>query len=429
MPQVAALLPIWRGARLSVVDAISGQAQSNPAESAGLRMQLKGLSRPLLISLRNTFRRKGRLALTLLTLSLGGAVFIATFNVQVSLQQYTDRLGQYYLADVNLTLDAPYRLSKIEPLILSVPGVERVEGWSAARTERILEDNRAGEDVFLIAPPANTRLVQPILQQGRWIQPGDQNAVVLNDMFKTAYPHLNPGDAITLRVNGKDIEFIVVGFFQMAGRSGGYLAYTSYEYLSNLVGLPNQAAAFRVVARDTSLTIAGQEALGREIETRLAQAGVGVRDMEAGLSLSKTAGDGFSILTGFLLFLALLTALVGSIGLSGAMSMNVMERTREIGVMRAIGASNRILMSMVIIEGLLIGLLSWLFGSLLAFPISTLLSNSISYSLFDAPSDFGFTPLGFILWLAAAIVLSIFASVLPAANAARLTIREVLAYE
>jgi putative ABC transport system permease protein len=83
----------------------------------------------------------------------------------------------------------------------------------------------------------------------------------------------------------------------------------------------------------------------------------------------------------------------------------------------------------VIVEGLLIGMISWLLGSLLAFPISTLLSNSISLALFDAPSDFGFTPLGFLLWLAAAFVLSILASVLPAGNAARLTIREVLAYE
>jgi putative ABC transport system permease protein len=429
MPQLAALVPIWRGARLSVVEAISGQAQSNPAENPSLKLRLRGISRPLIISLRNTFRRKGRLILTLLTLSLGGAVFIATFNVQVSLSQYTDRIGQYYLADVNLTLDAPYRLSKVEPLILSVPGIAAVEGWAVAGGELVMQDDTAGEDVFLIGPPAETSLVKPILQQGRWIVPGDKNAIVLTDLFKTIYPDLEPGDSIRLRVYGKEADFVVVGFFQLAGRSGGYLAYTSFEHLSVLVGLPNQAVAYRVVAENPNLTLEEQEALGRELEKRLGEAGIGVVDMEAGLSLSKTAGDGFAILTGFLLFLAVLTALVGSIGLSGAMSMNVMERTREIGVMRAIGASNQILMKMVIVEGLLIGMISWLLGSLLAFPISTLLSNSISLALFDAPSDFGFTLLGFLLWLAAAFVLSILASVLPAGNAARLTIREVLAYE
>jgi putative ABC transport system permease protein len=121
--------------------------------------------------------------------------------------------------------------------------------------------------------------------------------------------------------------------------------------------------------------------------------------------------------------------MVGSIGLAGTMSMNVMERTREIGVMRAIGASNGILMSMVMVEGVLIGLISWLLGSLLAFPISKLMADSISLALFDAPSNLGFTPTGFLIWLVVVVILSILASVMPARSAARLTIREVLAYE
>jgi putative ABC transport system permease protein len=120
---------------------------------------------------------------------------------------------------------------------------------------------------------------------------------------------------------------------------------------------------------------------------------------------------------------------VGSIGLAGTMSMNVMERTREIGVMRAIGASDRILLRMVLVEGMIIGLASWVLGSLLAFPISKLMSDTISQALFDAPSDFGFTLTGFLIWLGAVLVLSVIASFLPARTATRLTIREVLAYE
>jgi putative ABC transport system permease protein len=96
--------------------------------------------------------------------------------------------------------------------------------------------------------------------------------------------------------------------------------------------------------------------------------------------------------------MALLTAIVGSIGLTGTMSLNVMERTREIGVLRAIGASNRTLMSMVLTEGILIGMISWILASLAAFPISILMANALSQSLFGAPSNFGFTPL-FAIWI------------------------------
>jgi putative ABC transport system permease protein len=232
-----------------------------------------------------------------------------------------------------------------------------------------------------------------------------------------------------LRVNGKETDWVVVGIFQMAGKSGGYLAYANYDYLSRLVNQPSRAAIYRVEANQPNMPAGEQTALGVDIEARLQEYGLQVTELTTGSSLGKTASDGFNILTGFLLFLAMLTALVGSIGLTGTMSMNVLERTREIGVMRAIGANNRILMTMVIVEGMIIGLLSWLFGSLLAFPITTVLSNSISYSLFDAPTDFGFTPTGFVLWLGVVLFLSVLASVMPARNASRLTIREVLAYE
>jgi putative ABC transport system permease protein len=152
-------------------------------------------------------------------------------------------------------------------------------------------------------------------------------------------------------------------------------------------------------------------------------------EVTTGLLLRTSSSEGLNVLTIFLLIMATLTALVGSIGLAGTMSMNVMERTREIGVMRAIGASDGILMRMVLAEGLVICLLSWVLGSLLAFPISKLMSDTVSLALFDAPSDFGFTLTGFVIWLGVVLALSVLASLMPARSATRLTIREVLAYE
>ena len=157
--------------------------------------------------------------------------------------------------------------------------------------------------------------------------------------------------------------------------------------------------------------------------------GIQIAEVEAGLSTSQTAADGFTILTAFLLFMAILAAIVGSIGLAGTMSINVMERTREIGIMRAIGSSNGVLMQMVIVEGYLIGMISFAFGSLLAFPISNLMSNSISLALFGASTKITYTPTGFFIWFLVVSALAIGASVLPARKAANLTIREVLAYE
>jgi putative ABC transport system permease protein len=432
VPQLAAIVPILQGAHISVQEALSGIVQSEKYNQGNLDRRLTRLrrvSRPMLISIRNTFRRKGRLALTLVTLSLGGAIFIATFNVQVSIKKYVDQVSQYFLADVNLVLAQSQRIEEIQTALANVPGVSRVEGWAWARSELIREDGSTGESVQLLAPPAGSPLVEPVLLQGRWILPGDRDAIALNERFLEDFPDLKPGGALKLRVNGKETNWTIVGFFQLAGRSSGYIAYTDYESLSRITHQLGRAASYRIVASEPNLTKEQQEQLGQRIEALFNEKGIRVVDISTGSYLATNAAQGFSALTGFLLFLSSLTALVGSIGLAGTMSINVMERTHEIGVMRAIGATNPILLRLVIAEGIIVGSISWLLSCILAFPISKLLSDSISLSLFGSPATFGMTPTGFIIWVVVVLILSILASIAPAYNATRLTIREVLAYE
>ena len=433
VPEAAGFIPIWHGTNISAVEALSGYSQKNPPEKAGLIDRLlkgvRGLSRPMLVSLRNTFRRKGRLFLTLFTLTLGGAIFIGTFNVQRSLTSYIDRIGKYFLADVNVSMPRNYRISEIQQILQPVPGVGQVEGWAATSGELVLPDGTVGESVSILAPPAGSTFVDPKLLEGRWLIPGDDGAIVANERFREVFPDLKVGDPIRMKIAGSEKELTVVGFFQLAGRSSGYLAYTTYEYLSKVIHETNKANSYRVKADRSGLTLVEQEQLGARIEAALKARGLSVAEITAGRSLTATTADGLNILTLFLLIMASLIAVVGSIGLTGTMSMNVLERTREIGIIRSIGASNRAVISLVMVEGILIGLMSWVFGTLLAIPISTLMSNAINLALFGAPADFTFTATGVILWLIVVLVLSVLASVMPARNAARLTIREVLAYE
>lgn len=429
IPQLAGIIPILNGTRISVVEALSGLSQNKPRDKKSNRESFRRLPRPVLLSLRNTFRRPGRLFLTLLTLTLGGAIFIATFNVQSSLTKYIERIGHYFLADVTVNLSDSARIAEIEQIIRGVPGVRHVEGWAATAAVLVKSDSTPGESVSLLAPPSSSRLVDPVILEGRWFQPGDDASIVVNERFRETFPNLQPGDQIMVKISGKEKVLTVIGFFQMAGKSGGYLAYTTYEYLSVVIHQNNRANSFRVVASQENMTIEAQKTLGREIETRLKGRGYRIADVQAGRSLTSTTASGLNILTGFLMMMAILIAIVGSIGLAGTMSLNVLERTREIGIIRAIGASDRSVMELVMVEGLLIGLMSWLFGLLLAFPVSALMANAIILALFGATADFTFTPIGVILWLVVVVILSVLASVGPARNATRLTIREVLAYE
>ena len=433
VPQIAGFVPILRGSMITVQDAINGPAVNIKNNHNGwmerLSKRLHGLPRPLLLSLRNTFRQKSRLILTLATLTLGGAMFIATFNVQTSMNTYISQLSHYFAADVTLDFNQSYPLEKIDKMLEGNPEISHVEGWDVARAELMLSGDKPGESVSLMAPPANSKLVQPILLEGRWLVAGDQNAIAVSDNFKSRFPDLKVGDTLRLRIYGKKVDWVVVGFFQFTGKSGGLVAYTNYDYLSQITHTELKASSYRIVSSSPKMTLQQQKVQGHEIESFFNDSGYRVSNVSAGLSMLESAASGLNVLIIFLLIMAILAAVVGSIGLTGTLSMNVMDRTREIAVMRAIGASDREVMRLVVGEGLLVGLISWVMGSLLAFPISAVLWNAISKSLFDSVSNFTFNITGFVLWMVVELVLTIVASLVPARSAARLTIREALAYE
>ncbi len=433
IPQGAALIPILRGVKITPQQAISGIRQENIIKPAPpwltKALARAQIHRPMLISFRNLFRRKGRLILTLITLMLGGAIFVATINVRYSILDYVARVSKYFVADVNLTLSRPYRIEHIQDILATVPGIDLVEGWSIVRGEIILPDGNTGDSVQVFAPPGDSPLVQPILLKGRWIEPADHNAVAISERFASLFPDLEIGDPLKLQIDGKTTQWQVVGFFQLAGNASGYMVYTDFDSLTAITGSKKSSAIYRIRSDQTNLTLAGQKQLARAAEDALTAHSIDIADASAGLLLSENTTNGLTVLTTFLLIMAFLTASVGSIGLAGTMSMNVMERTREIGIMRAVGATNRIIIKLVLSEGAMIGVISWLLSLAISFPISKLMSDVINTAIFGAPTGFTYSILGPILWMFIVIVLSLAASIIPAESASRLTIREVLAYE
>lgn len=430
VPLIAGLFPILRGSRVTVQEAISGSgADGNTIKKGWIDRRLEGirwLSGPLLISLRNTFRNKGRLFLTLFTLALGGSVFIAVFNVQIALDQKVDDISQYFNADVNLEFDKNYRIVEVQQTLQNVPGVVHVEGWGTALAEVLDRDGETIDTAIIIAPPAGSDLVEPTLLEGRWLLPGDDKAITINEAFWSDYPDLHTGDTLRLNIDGQEDDWLIVGVFQYTGIKELF-AYANFEPLAMVVNDPGQAATFRIVTEEHSL--AYQEQMSKQIEETFVARGYQVKEAESGGELADTVNDVLGILIILLLILAILTAAVGSIGLAGTLSMNVLERTREIGILRAIGGYDLVVIKQVMAEGLLIGSISFVLACLLSIPISNILSDVISQALFNSPANFAFSFNGFIYWGIVVMLLTSLASVIPARNASRMTIREVLAYE
>jgi putative ABC transport system permease protein len=429
LPLLAALLPIRAGTRVTVREAIAGSGNAGPPRTSRRRPWLPrlrlGLPRPLLLSLRNTVRRRGRLALTLGVLTLGGAIFMAVSSVRLSLLRTFDDALAFRNYDVQVQLERPYRQARIERAALALPEVVAVESWGLAATRRIRPDDTESDAVQFFGVPADTELLRPVLLEGRWLQPGDRNAIVINTDLLNDEPDLRVGERVTLKLGEREVEWQVVGLIQ--GVLGGPFAYASYPTFAYETRDAGQANLLQVV---TSSGDAGTRAgVAVALEGAFKRAGIGVSVIKTTTQVREEVEARFAIILVFLFIMAGLLALVGGLGLMGTMSMNVLERTREIGVLRAIGASTGALLLIVIAEGVVIGLASWALGGVLAYPLSRALSWAVGYSLLDSPLNYQFSLPGVALWLAAATGIAALASFFPAWRAAQLSVRDVLAYE
>ncbi|NJO07310.1 MAG: FtsX-like permease family protein [Chloroflexaceae bacterium] len=429
VPVLAAIFPVLRGTSITIREAISsdgGPSTYGTGLLDRLLERLRGLPRPLLLSLRNTFRRKGRLILTLTTLTLGGAIFISVFTVQASIVQTLDELFASLIRyDVQITFDGDYRVDRLVEEALKVPDVVEAEAWGGILARRLRPDDTDSDTIFFEAPPPGSDMLAPVIIEGRWLLPNDENAVVLSSAWRKDEPDVAIGDTITLKFKGRETDWVVVGFFRGIGSE--LIAYANYDYFAREVREPGVSDTLNVTIARTTLDYQAQVA--QALEEHFRSVGLAVGESSTAVDEKQQSLNQFGIITSLLMIMAGLIAVVGGLGLMGTMSMNVLERTREIGVMRAIGASNLSILNIVISEGVLIGLISWAIGAALAFPISRVLSDQVGILFLGAPFSYVFSIDGALLWLGIAVILAAFASFIPAWNASRLTVRDVIAYD
>lgn len=139
--------------------------------------------------------------------------------------------------------------------------------------------------------------------------------------------------------------------------------------------------------------------------------------------------DHLQMVVSFLGVMGWVMIVVGGMGLASTMSVAVLERQREIGVLRAIGARGRSILGMVQLEGLMMALLGWLVSLPLSVPISLALSRSFASVIFPVPASLMPEPIGVLRWLALVTIVSMVACAWPARQAMRLSVVRALQYE
>lgn len=370
------------------------------------------------MSLRNLARRKTRSFITTLVIAVAVAASLSAQSTSASVDAAIDGLFQTFRADAWVWFDQ-WVGSNFASGLGAVNGVRAAEVWSL--TDGWVETSR----VRVWGLDAETKLYAPRLIAGRWLRVGESDTVVAStDLAQER--HLQVGDKIEIEVSDTRREFRVVGIvidnsIFLGSRVAGkvFLPEAIVEKMQNREGW----ATVFAVGFDASDPATVEKRLGElAAKFKRYQMGSGSAYREV-----RGAKEQTRILSLALYAMSLLIGLMGALGVVNTLTLNVLERRREIGVLRSIGAADANLVQVFLTEGLAMGLAGWLMGLLIGYPLGQFLLSLMQAVLFHI--DYVFTPAMIFASLVFALVLSTLASLAPALGSARLRVGQVLRYE
>jgi putative ABC transport system permease protein len=444
VPLMAALAPLFNGTRISVRDALSAYGVSGSSAGHGggplawLGRRLTWVSQTTWLGLRGTFRRRLRTALTLLTLGVAGTCFLVVQTAITSVDETVGAVNANLDADMRVIFHDPTTFDHLHAQLSALPNVQGIErdGADNATTQW----GTLGVEGY----EPDTQLYHPRLTSGRWLQPGDTNVALLSDdaARKTG---LHIGDALTVRNNFRSstqLTLTVIGTLDQSISDLGWIgaAIMPVNTLYELRGIaPDKAAAatleIQILAKDRAQSSVNQ--LAAQVNAIVNPVGfssddpgyfsgdVGTIDTTHEY-VTRRQGDWY-ILYYMLYAVALIVGVAGVLGLASALAASVLERRREIGMLRAMGAMGRRVARVFWVEGMALGGLSWLIGALAGLPLAYAFVQVLWQVVM--PVHFFVDAVAFAVMLAAILAIATLASVAPALRAARMRLAEILRYE
>lgn len=423
VPLAIASVPVWLACRVTVRDAMDRHGVGDE--------RIRQISRAWPAVWRTLARRPGRLAMTLGLLTAGGAMFMTALNVSSSWDKTIDKVyaTRHYDIEVRSAGSIPPDLAR---RVADLPGVRQVEAWARtdaafARAGRIdvshAYPDRGHGTTALMAPPPGDRMVSFPVLRGRWLRDdGNDSGIVLNHAAALQAGQPKIGDDVMVSLDGVLTRWPLIGVVEEIGAAG--VAYVSPAALTKVAPA---AAEIRVLRISSDAPDAAQRAQHiQALDRTLTGWGVAVQSVRPLSELRTAMGDHIKILIRALISLAAVMGIVGGLGLAAAMSMSVLERSRELAVMKTLGATPARLVRMVMQEAGWLAVASWGLAWLASLPLTWLLDGWIGQLGFVAPLPFSLSGIAAGGWLLSALILAGLAAFMPAAAAGRSPIATAL---
>lgn len=363
LPLLFSLPTLVRGSRLTVREALRAVGAA-PASRA--RVTARGaLSPQWRLALRNVLRDRTRLAVTVLSMGVGVAIFETGFNVRASLWQLLSNVSSENRHDVTVVFSSPVARERALAPFSAVANVERIEAWAGGQGEVQSHVLSTREGVGVVALPRASALLKLKLTAGRWLEPSRELEVVLNQQAWLAYGKPALASPIVLVVGGQTAPAVVVGLAQQFEKPKLYVDLADFDARFNPEHL---ATTLLFVARRDGYDEVLR--LERDLERAVASSGLPVLYVMSHAERVRIIYEHLDIILVTLLVLSLLVLVVSAIGNASAVGVDVLKRRRELGVMRAIGATPKVLSTLLRREGLMMSALGIGLGLLLAVPLT-----------------------------------------------------------
>ncbi len=429
-PLLSALLPLWNGTRITVRDAISAygvssvETPTHPRLQQSISERLTWIPQTTWLGLRAVFRKRGRAILTILALTLSGMTFLAIANATYAINtQVAKRYEDYHFdVKINQVAGTPENRASFQNWMLTIPNVRHIE-----RSGTMQITTQWG-NVDLSGVDEDTRAYHPSIVAGRWFLPQERQVLLVSDDFANQ-AGLHVGERLTFSEEEHAATWKIIGIIHDPNVSLGSRgsAVTTSENVNALVGLPPEAGVqWYLQARDSSP--AAVDALARRLNTTLNRGKGSMQFVVTPVQqIIQSSQNEFSDLYTMFYVVALVVALVGALSLYTTLTSSVLERRREIGIWRSMGASGGRIAGVFWTEGLALGLLAWGIGLLCSIPLAYGFLQLLGLLLIHAP--FTFDPWLFAIMLAAILIIASLASLNPMLRAARVRIVDLLHYE
>ncbi|MES0489850.1 MAG: FtsX-like permease family protein [Leptospirales bacterium] len=434
LPVLFSLPALLKGIKVTTLVALSDYgtgsenkvSKSEYRSSAGDQSREKFFSYSTQLAFRNLLRRKKRLLVTVAMMSLGVAIFSTGFNVRASLANFLFDSKDSMKYDVKVVFKKQVSYADAILPFENLDNIKSVESWNGGTGRLQSKVLSAKSGIGIVALPHNTQLVKFDVIRGRWLGGSDSPEFVLNQKAAGVFGQPVIGNTYDIELKEKPIRAKLVGVIKEFDAPKIYMDKKIYDRFANPDHLVN-SLLFSAENRDYEKVIL----LKREIEKRAGASGLSVLYVMSQAERGLIIFNHLNIILSVLIFLSLLVLIVSALGMASATGINIMERTREIGVLRAIGATPQKIYNLFVTEGLVISLTGISLGLLFSLPLSYFASIFFGELILgdETRLDFTFSFMGFVITFFVTFIFGWLASRIPARKAIKVSTREALAYE